>query len=83
MAEAVPIPAPVAAATLEPEVDEMVAREPPAGMTAREKMMFRKQEKQRIEDLKIKRQHDVAIREQMESRAVCTAKTMDEFHGQK
>jgi len=81
--EAAPESAPVAdPVPIESEADdELQPREPPAEMTAREKMNFRKQEKQRIQDLKIKMAHKAALDQQAKDRATCQEKIHQELHG--
>merc|ERR1712195_41446 len=69
--------APTVAAT---DDDPLKPREAPADLNPREKMIFRKQERQRVEDLKRKMALNQAMEEQHNDRLKAHDKTRGEFH---
>jgi len=69
--------APTVAAT---DDDPLKPREAPADLNPREKMLFRKQERQRIEDLKRTMALNQAMEEQHNDRMKAQNKTRGEFH---
>jgi len=83
-----PVAAPTVAAPIGEEASTVAAtdddplkpREAPADLNPREKMLFRKQERQRIEDLKRTMALNQAMEEQHNDRLKAQNKTRGEFH---